>query len=637
LGIDCADAQRHIGAEPGAVYVRRLIAHDPSSTPSAPPARERAADGPRETAVLTQPTAPRTGRVALASLAALLTVSCASEAERPVTEAANSRIIATAQPVGEAAAADDGTAYGAYLAGLYANSQRDLSAAARYMSRALAADPNNPRLLHNTFMLVAGEGQMDRARSLAQRVLQINPGHGPARVLLAVEALRDAEFASAARQLDELPAQGLAALVRPLLAAWIQVGLGDTDAALEKLRGLEPMDGFGALRQAHIALVNDLAGRGEAAAEAYDKIEAARAAQSLRLAWLLGNFHARNGEIERARAVYRAYMTRNPESAVMEIALDRLSDGAPEPLVSTAGEGAAEALFNLAGLLNQEGASDLALVYDRMALRLRPDFPIGKILLGEVLAAQNRTEPAAEVYRGVPAESPYHYIAQLRLAEGLDALGRSDRAVEILEAQAAAFPERFEPLYQLGNLYRSDERFDEAEDAYARALARIPEPQTRHWTVLYFRGIALERTDRWEQAERHFKQALELQPEQPYVMNYLAYSWVEQKQNLAQAQEMLRRAVELRPEDGYIVDSLGWVYYRLGKYEKAVEKLERAVELRPADPTINDHLGDAYWKVGRRQEARFQWERALALDPDSEEVAPIEAKLENGLPAGDNG
>ncbi len=586
---------------------------------------------------MTQPSAKRTGRVAAASLAALLTVSCASQAQRPVTEAANGRQIATAEPVGDAAAAENATAYGAFLAGLYANSQRDLGAAARYMSRALEADPDNPRLLHNTFMLVAGEGQMDRARELAGRVLEINPGHGPARVLLAVEALRDGDYTTAQQELDQLPAQGLAALVKPMLSAWTEVGLGDTDGALERLRALEPMDGFGALRRAHIALINDLAGRTEAAAEAFDAIGTDRAAQSLRLAWLVGNFHARHGDLEQARAVYRAYMARNPESAVMEIALDRLESGTPDPLVSTAGEGAAEALFNLAGLLNQEGASDLALVYDRMALRLRPDFPIGKILLGEVLSAQNRAQAAVEVYRGVPEGSPYHYIAQLRVAGGLDELGRTEEAVDILEAQAEAFPERFEPLYQLGNLHRSDERFEEAETAYAAALERIPEPETRHWTVLYFHGIALERTERWGEAETRFKQALELQPEQPYVMNYLAYSWVEQKQNLDRAQEMLRRAVELRPEDGYIVDSLGWVYYRLGKYDQAVQQLERAVELRPADPTINDHLGDAYWKVGRKQEARFQWERALSLDPDAEEIPTIEAKLQDGLKADDNG
>jgi Flp pilus assembly protein TadD len=149
--------------------------------------------------------------------------------------------------------------------------------------------------------------------------------------------------------------------------------------------------------------------------------------------------------------------------------------------------------------------------------------------------------------------------------------------------------------------------------------------------MFYFRGIALERLKRWPRAEKDFLQALELEPEQPFVMNYLAYSWVDQNLNLDRATGMLVRAVELRPDDGYIVDSLGWVYYRLGEYRKGVGYLERAVELRPQDPVINDHLGDAYWRVGRRQEARFQWRRALSLGPEEDTAPKIEEKIDRGL------
>jgi tetratricopeptide (TPR) repeat protein len=533
----------------------------------------------------------------------------------------------------------DTSPFGAYLAGMYANQQRDLGVAADYMSKALAADPDNPRLLHATFMLMAGEGRMERARALADRLLAQNGTHGPARLLTAVERLRAGDPEAAQAALSELPGRGLSALVKPLIGAWVEVERGDTDAALETLKALEPMEGFGPLRQAHIALINDLAGRTATAAEAYEAAAGPEGARSLRLVWLIGNFHARQGDQPRAEQVYRAYMSRNPESAVMEIALERLqAQGTPGPLIETARQGAAEALFNMAGLLDQEGASDLALVYARMALFLRPDFEVGQILLGEVLQSQERGAAAIEVYRAISEASPFHYVARLRIADELQQLEDGERAVAILSDAADRHPERYEPLYRLGNLHRSRERFAEAAEAYARAIDRIDARQQRHWTLFYFRGIALERTDRWPEAERLFKTALELQPEQPYVMNYLAYSWVEQKKNLKQAQQMLRRAVELRPEDGYIVDSLGWVYYRLGKYDKAVEYLERAVELRPADPVINDHLGDAYWRVGRTQEARFQWNRALGLEPDADDISGIEAKLENGLePAGSNG
>ena len=121
--------------------------------------------------------------------------------------------------------------------------------------------------------------------------------------------------------------------------------------------------------------------------------------------------------------------------------------------------------------------------------------------------------------------------------------------------------------------------------------------------------------------------ALNLAPDQPYVLNYLGYSWTEQGRNLARARQMIERAVEQRPSDGAIIDSLGWVMLRQGDYDGAVKSLEHAVELLPEDSTINGHLGDAYWAAGRRQEALFQWRRALNLNPDPEDVPKLQAKL----------
>ena len=210
---------------------------------------------------------------------------------------------------------------------------------------------------------------------------------------------------------------------------------------------------------------------------------------------------------------------------------------------------------------------------------------------------------------------------------------RADEAFALLEGVAAREPERIDAFVQLGDLLRHDERYDEAEAAYSRAIARLGKPKREHWTLLYARGIAYERTKRWPEAEADFLKALELEPEQPFVLNYLGYSWVDQGLHLDRAKNMLNRAVELRPDDGFIVDSLGWVHYRLGDYDAAVDSLERAVELEPADPVINDHLGDAYWRVGRQREARYQWQRVLTLEPDEEVTAEVEQKLRSGLPA----
>jgi Flp pilus assembly protein TadD len=143
--------------------------------------------------------------------------------------------------------------------------------------------------------------------------------------------------------------------------------------------------------------------------------------------------------------------------------------------------------------------------------------------------------------------------------------------------------------------------------------------------------MSYERAKQWTLAEKDFQLALKLSPDNPQVLNYLGYSWVDQGVNLDQALEMIRKAVSLRPKDGYIIDSLGWAYYRLGRFEEAAAELEKAIVLSPSDPTINDHLGDAYWKTDRKLEARFQWLRAVENKPEPEDLPKIEKKLKEGL------
>jgi Flp pilus assembly protein TadD len=185
----------------------------------------------------------------------------------------------------------------------------------------------------------------------------------------------------------------------------------------------------------------------------------------------------------------------------------------------------------------------------------------------------------------------------------------------------------------LGNVLRARKHFAECADAYTKAIDAIEAPSKSNWLVFYFRGICYERAHQWPKAEADLKEALKLFPEQPHVLNYLGYSWIDQGVNLDEGMAMIKRAVQQRPDDGYIVDSLGWAYYKLGNYDEAVSQLERAVQLKPEDPTINDHLGDAYWRIGRELEARFQWAHARDLNPDPADLPEIEAKLKSGLPA----
>ncbi|MDP6786901.1 MAG: tetratricopeptide repeat protein [Rhodospirillales bacterium] len=524
------------------------------------------------------------------------------------------------------------SAMGNYLAGRFAHSQGDMSAAAKYLMAVLDEDPGNPELLRRAFMVMAVEGRIDQATTLARRLVALDDTVPFAPFVLVVDDFKNGRFAAAEKRLNSLSSTGFNAFMVPLLGAWTQVGLDRTEKALSALDPLADRKGFQSMRLLHVGLINDAQGRDEAAEAAYRGAAENGKGLSIRLVELLGNLYERTGRPEEAEALYEAYLKEQPNSQLLEATLARRKPGrAPDRLIRTAVEGAAEAVFGVANSLRQQTSLDIGLIFGRLALHLKPDFPLAQVMVADILEAENRREESNAVYRSIDPESSYAWTARLRVAANLDRVDRTEEAIALLDAMGAERPDRPEPFINLGDIQRNHDRMEEAVKAYDEAVKRIGALERRHWSLLYTRGIALERSKQWARAEADFLAALEFEPEQPYVLNYLGYSWVDQGVHLERAQKMIERAVELRPNDGYIVDSLGWVLYRLGNFGGAVRELERAVELRPEDPIINDHLGDAYWRVGRRQEARFQWRRSLSLEPEDDLLALLKDKLEKGL------
>jgi tetratricopeptide (TPR) repeat protein len=524
---------------------------------------------------------------------------------------------------------------GSFLAGRYAQSVRDLSAAADYVQRALAGDPDNPQLLRRAYFLTASEGRIAEAEGYARRIADGSAETALASLTLALADIKAGRFAEAEKQLAAIERNRINNLVSPLLRGWAKIGQANLDDGLEALKPVSQDPGLAALYQMHAGFMNDLAGRMPAAEQSYQRARQQAGEPSQRMIAAIGGFYERQGERAKAEALYREYGQRDPDSQLVETALARLRTGTkPERIVRSPRDGIAEGLIDIAGALIDARTADTALVYVRMALDLRPDLDVGFILFGEIMETQGRNEAAAEAYRAVPPRSPYAWNARLRLAGNLEALGETDRAVAELRAMAAERASLPDPLIRAGDILRAKERHAEAVPFYDQAIQRIGAIEARHWSLFYSRGIVLERSKQWPRAEADFLRALELQPEQAYVLNYLGYSWVEQGINLDRAKGMIEKAVALRPQDGFIVDSLGWVLYRTSDFAGAVGYLERAVELRSQDPVINDHLGDAYWQVGRRAEARVQWRRALSLKPEPDVATAIENKLQNGIRGG---
>jgi tetratricopeptide (TPR) repeat protein len=307
--------------------------------------------------------------------------------------------------------------------------------------------------------------------------------------------------------------------------------------------------------------------------------------------------------------------------------------GRPLPLLAAdAQAGAAEALYGLGASLGRRGGEDLALVYLQLALYLSPNHGLTLLTLGDLYEALKKPELAIKTYERIPANSPLHRNAAIQMAANLDTLDRPDEAKKHLRALIAEHPDDLEAIMALGTVLRAHKDFAACADNYSKAVDLVKNPTKADWTLYYFRGICYERSKQWPKAEADLQEALRLFPEQPHVLNYLGYSWIDQGTKLDEGMAMIKLAVSKRPDDGYIVDSLGWAYYRLGNYDEAVKQLEKAIELKPEDPTINDHLGDAYWRVGRQLEAKFQWAHARDLKPDPDDLPAILEKLKNGLP-----
>lgn len=528
--------------------------------------------------------------------------------------------------------AQDGDA-GAYLAARQAAVASDYVAAARWFTRALIADPGNLQLLEGAIVGQIASDQIDSAIPIAQRLVATGATSQSATVVLLAD---QAHRAAWDEMLATKPGEGsLGALAEGLSRAWAELGAGQMSQALEGFDSVAASPGMEAFGLYHKALALASAGDFEGA----DAILSGKAGGGA-----IGVM--RRGVIAYAQIL--SQLERNPDALSL---LDRSFGTEPDPaiaaireklvanetlafdIVRTPTDGVAEVFFSMASALSGDASDGSTLVFARIAAYLRPDHTDAVLLAAGLLENQAQYDLATSAYARITPENPSYLEAEIGRAQALSAAGNTAAAIEALQQLARTRGDLLAVNLSLGDLYRREKQFEDASQAYDRAIAAIATPEARHWPVFYSRGIAHEQMKRFDKADADFRKALELNPDQPQVLNYLGYSMVERNLNLDEALDMIRRAVAAEPESGYIVDSLAWALFKLGRYDDAVMPMERASILEPVDPILTDHLGDVYWAVGRRLEADFQWQRALSFDPDEELADRIRRKLQVGLDA----
>lgn len=525
------------------------------------------------------------------------------------------------------------TTSGSYLAARHASVERDANSASAFYLSALRTDPKNNELLDRAFISSVADGNIDEAVKLAERILTIDKSNRVARLVVGVQNLKLKKYAAAQLNINQSIRGPITDLVATLLSGWAIYGTGDVKAAVASIDKLTGPDWYPIFKDLHSGMMLDLAGKEK---DAGTRLERAYKLDDsmLRVAESYARWLSRNKDDAAASGIYEAFDKKLARHPLVQEGLRETKAGKKmPPLVDSPQAGAAEALYGIGASLTRRGGEDLALVYLQLALYLAPNHPLALLSLADLYESVKKPQMAIKIYERVPSNSPLKRNAQIQLATDLDSADRSDEAIKILKNVTAEDPKDLEAIMALGNIERGRKKFADCAVTYSLGVDVLPANSDKANSIYYYyRGICEERSKQWSKAEADMRKALELQPEQPHVLNYLGYSWIDQGVNLDEGMKMIKRAVEQRPDDGYIVDSLGWAYFRIGNYEEAAKNLERAIDLKPEDPTINDHLGDAYWRVGRTLEAKFQWSHARDLKPEPDELPKIEAKIENGLP-----
>ncbi len=544
-----------------------------------------------------------------------LTLLSACAASDPTGQAATNGIVGT--PRGGTSA--PGVA-AAFLTGRFAAAQADNDYAARQFLRVLGADPGSAPIRQQAFLTALLAGLPE-----AERLARLMPDDPAAQLLLGGLDARAGRWEQAETRFASMARQGITLLLQPLLTAWAQAGQGRPEVALGTLATTPDAQRFRALFALHGGMIADLANRPADAARLYRTAAAEFGGTNLQLARQLASWLQRQGEAAEARSTLATLLQASPDLA---IAGPSLLAAVGERPVRSATDGMAEAYLTLAGALRGQERAAFTQVLVQLALDLRPDSATGRLLLAEIQDGRGRPALALAALAPIAADDPLSPVVRLRRAASTERLGKTADALAMLDDLARDTPGQPEAPTMQGDILRSQKRFSDSVAAYDRAIAMLPKPPPRaSWPLFYSRGISLDRAHVWARAEADFMTALELQPDQPMVLNYLGYSWTEQGRNLPRARDMVERAVQQRPNDGAITDSLGWVLLRQGDVRGAIKYLERAVELEPEDPTINGHLGDAYLAAGRKIEAQFQWRRALNLKPEADEATKLQAKL----------
>jgi tetratricopeptide (TPR) repeat protein len=542
------------------------------------------------------------------------------------------------------AASDVKSFSGAFLAARTADVDHDYTNAIALYRKALGFDPANLEIRERLMVSLFLNGDLEGGLKEADALKDDSSVDRITKIVRGLAAIKDRKFDSAKKILSYNGPNDLDKLTHQLLVGWADVGAGKGKQAIATLGSVKGPDWFKVFTDYHIGAMALVAGDINTARQKLNDAVTNREAVAtapdtfMRAVMALARLEANAGNKQKALdAISVADQLINNYAPLKALRQSIEKGEKPAQQITNASEGAAGVLFSIGGALNRQGAEDMVALYLQISHALDPKSADTLILLGGIAEKLEQPERAIEFYSKVPEDSPMRRISELQLGVTLSDTGKIDEAKRHLKELIDSDPSDLRSYIAYGSVLSESKDYKAMAENYDKAVEVIGSlPKPSDWSIFFQRGIAYERLKQWDKSEPNFRKALELNPEQPQVLNYLGYSLVDMNLNLDEGLNMIKKAVDAKPDDGYIVDSLGWAYFRMGKFDDSVTELERAVQLRAGDATINDHLGDAYWRVGRKLEAVYQWNRALISEGEDINKERVKEKIANGLAPLDN-
>ena len=293
-----------------------------------------------------------------------------------------------------------------------------------------------------------------------------------------------------------------------------------------------------------------------------------------------------------------------------------------------------EFLFLISNLYSSQDNFEKSNFYLNLSNYLNPKFILNLSLVAENFYLNQDYEKVKKVLKNFDKENEFYYWFRIKketqiiinengYEEGIDYISSKFRKID---------NPNLKMVFDIANFYKNSKNYKKAIEYYTKIIASLSEDSEIKSDLLYRRGGSYERLGNYKKADEDLLLSLKIKPDEAYVLNYLAYSWLERDYQVDEAIEMLEKAYALRNDDPYIIDSIGWAFYLIDDYVEAEKYIKRAVELMPEDPTVNDHYGDILWKLDRKIQARYFWNNVLSFDDTDDDLRKkITTKIVEGL------